>query len=119
VEAFGGGGVEGNRRRRCCTVAVGVGGWVGEVVGAHTRPKEASADWFKVGVDQSAVARTADTAATFLGAAAARSVEAGLRGRTRRCPRRGCSGTRARWFGASAAAMASGVRHAVQSRAGA
>jgi hypothetical protein len=87
-----------------------------EVVGARARPEEASTDRFEVRVDRLAAAHMA---ASFLGATAARGVEAGLRGRRRRCPRRGCSGTRARWFGASAVTTASGARRAVQSGAGA
>jgi hypothetical protein len=90
-----------------------------EVVGARARPEEASTDRFEVGVDRLAAAHMAYMVASFLGATAARGVEAGLHGRRRRCPRRGCSSTRARWFGASAVTTASRARHAVQSGAGA
>jgi hypothetical protein len=66
VEAPGGGGTEGNRRRWHCTAAIGIGGRVGEVVDAHAGPKEASAGQIEVGFSQLAAVHTTDMASAFL-----------------------------------------------------
>jgi hypothetical protein len=73
-------------------VAVGVRGWVEEVTDARTGPEEASADRFRIGVDQLTVARMADMAVTFLGTAATRSIEAGLHRGWRSAWSRRCAG---------------------------
>jgi hypothetical protein len=67
VEAPGGGGTMGNRRRSRCMTAVDVGGWVGEVIGARAGPKEVSASQLRIRVDWSPTACVVDTAAAFLG----------------------------------------------------
>jgi hypothetical protein len=76
VEALGGGDTLRNWHRRCCTVAIVVGGQVGEVIGAHAGPEEASAGLSGVGVSRLSAVHAADMAAAFHGAAAAQGIEA-------------------------------------------